>query len=236
MKDIVIPVRVGEDNESLRYCLRSIEKNLPHRNIIIAGYCPKWLKNVVHIPADPRHEINKYKRVSHNILAAAASDEVSDWFILFNDDMFVMNPMEEIPMTHRGNMITLITSEAIRSAPQMKESLLMTYNALTHAGIKEPLNYEMHAPMIMNRHALLDLLPILETMKLKGVPIQFRSFYGNMHHVGGQEHADVKLANPHIFKMWTDFPIVSTTDDTFRSGRAGEEIRESFPAKCSYEV
>lgn len=233
MNDIIIPVKAGEINEELRYCLRSIAENLPHRNIIIAGYKPSWITNVTHVDVQPNGEANKYRRVSRNILAGAALEEASDWFTLFNDDMFVMSRMEEIPMVHRGHMIDMVLSD---KAPQQKASMMMTYNALIHAGIKQPLNYEVHAPMTINKHALLDLLPILETMKLSDAAIQFRSFYGNMHHVGGAEIEDVKQASMHTFKYHVDFPIVSTTNESFAHGRAGEEIKEAFPRKCKYEL
>ena len=49
MIDVVIPLGTGsrwQDNE-LRYCLRSIEKNLSGVNeVVIVGEKPKWLTNV----------------------------------------------------------------------------------------------------------------------------------------------------------------------------------------------
>ena len=50
--DIVIPLGTESrwhDNE-LRFTLRSIEKHLTgYRNVIIVGWCPPWVQNVVHI-------------------------------------------------------------------------------------------------------------------------------------------------------------------------------------------
>jgi len=232
--DIVIPVREGEDNESLRYCLRSIAANMPHRKIIIAGYKPSWVTGVQHVATATR-EANKYRRVALNILAGAQATEIADWFILFNDDMFVMDPVRELSPFHRGHIITMLT-EGMESAPKQRDSLLMTYNALTHAGIKQPLNYEVHMPMIFNTGGLLSMVPVLQTMGLDTAPIQLRSFYGNMQHIGGQEIKDVKLHDPHIFEYQEYFPIVSTTDETFNHGLAGEEIRARFSDKCKFEV
>lgn len=236
MNDIIIPVKNGDDNEELRYCLRSISENLPHRNIIIAGYLPKWVTGVIHVSVDLVAEPNKYRRVARNIIAGARCHEASEWFMLFNDDMFVMEKMESLPIIHRGLLANFIDQTDFTHAPQQRESLVVTHTALELAGIKVPINYDFHAPMMMNKHALIDLLTIIETMGLKDSPIQLRSFYGNMHHIGGELHEDVKLANPHIFKYWHDFPIVSTTDESFAHGRAGEEIRAAFPNKCKYEL
>jgi hypothetical protein len=233
--DIVIPVREGDSNESLRYCLRSIDQNMPHRNVIIAGYKPKWIQNVTYI-AQPVVSQNKYRRVAMNIMAGAQAPDISEWFVLFNDDMFALDPVRELAPFHRGHMITMITSGEMAKAPKQRDSLLMTYNALTHAGKPAPLNYELHMPMIMNTFGLLMLQPMLEAMKLKRAPIQLRSFYGNMHDIGGEEMEDVKLHDRGVFTYQEYFPIVSTTADVFEHGLAGEEIRSRFPNKSKYEL
>lgn len=233
--DIVIPVREGEDNESLRYCLRSIAANMPHRKIIIAGFKPSWVTGV-HYVAVKTLEQNKYRRVSLNILAGAEFPKTSDWFVLFNDDMFVLDPMNELAPFHRGTIIHFITSGEMADAPKQRDSMLMTYNALKHAGIKGPLNYELHMPMVMSRHGLLDLIPVIKTMRLQDAPIQLRSFYGNMHHVGGEQMEDVKIKHNDRFSYQPYFPVISTTERSFNNGLAGEEIRERFKNKCHYEV
>jgi len=192
------------------------------------------VQNVKYI-ATASLERNKYRRVAINILAGAKAPEISEWFHLFNDDMFAMDLIRELRPFHRGNMITEIT-KGPRSAPQQHQSMLMTYNALKHAGIKTPLNFELHTPMMFNTGGLLALEPILKTMRLDTAPIQLRSFYGNMQHIGGQEIKDVKLHDPHIFEYQEYFPIVSTTDETFNHGLAGEEIRARFSDKCKFEV
>jgi len=232
--DIVIPVRDGDDNESLRYCLRSIDQNMPHRNIIIAGYKPEWVQNVTYI-ATATLERNKYRRVAINILAGAKAHEISEWFHLWNDDMFAMDLIHELRPLHRGNLITEI-AKGPRTAPQQHHSLMMTYNALKHAGIKTPLNYDLHTPMMFNTGGLLMLEPVLKTMRLDTAPIQLRSFYGNMHHIEGDEIADVKIHKKTVFEYQENFPVISTTAEAFNNGLAGEEIRSRFTNKSKYEV
>ena len=232
--DIVIPVREGDSNESLRYCLRSIDQNMPHRQIIIAGYKPTWIQNVKYI-ATASLERNKYRRVGLNILAGAKAPEISEWFNLFNDDMFALDPVRELRPFHRGNMITEFT-KGPRAAPQQHHSMLMTYNALKHAGIKTPLNFELHTPMMFNTGGLLAMEPILKTMRLDTSPIQLRSFYGNMQHIEADEIADVKIHRRDRFEYQEYFPFISTTAEAFNHGLAGEEIRARFPNKSKYEV
>ena len=49
--DIVYVVRPGDENEALRYSLRSLA-NIPHRTVWIAGYRPKWCYGIVYVPRD----------------------------------------------------------------------------------------------------------------------------------------------------------------------------------------
>lgn len=232
--DIIIPVRDGDDNESLRYCLRSIEKNMPHRNIIIAGYKPEWLHNVKYVET-VHNQPNKYMRVSFNIMTAAGHEDASESVILFNDDMFALDEIKDVPAFHRGPMSRMI-AEGMESAPIQRESMIMTRDALLSFGIEEPMNYELHAPMVINTHVLLILDAVLKSRGLDRHPIQLRSLYGNMHHIGGAESVDVKLHDQTSFNYREDFPFISTTDKSFDHGLAGEEIRARFPVKSKYEL
>lgn len=232
MNDIVIPVRRGENNEELRYCLRSIAENLPHRNIIITGYKPKWITGVTYIASDPRSE-NKYVRVGKNIAAAVEWPETSEWFTLFNDDMFVLERMEDIQMTHRGYMISMIKTTM---PPQQRESMLLTYNVLKHMEIEKPLNFEVHAPMMINKADMLAVILKIRRGDFSESALQLRSMYGNMKDLKGMEIADPKISRRDLFAYDPEFPIISTTDESFNHGLAGEEIRARFPHKCRYEV
>lgn len=231
--DIIIPVNYGDDNEELRYCLRSIENNVPHHNIIIAGFKPRWVQNVIHIPNTSKSRV-KYDRVAENILAGANYSELSDWFILFNDDMFVMEPVKEFPAAHRGILHEDSISE---KAPLHRKSFEDTRVALNAAGIEKPMNYEMHSPMVISKHGLLAV----ETIKMELAPperdiLQLRSMYGNLHHIGGEMRHDVKIADNATFNYAPDFPFISTTDESFKHGEVGEVIRSRFTEKSRYEA
>lgn len=232
MNDIVIPVREGDNNEELRYCLRSIAENFRHRNIIIAGYKPKWIKNVTHIATAPI-SANKYVKVAKNIAAAVEAPETSDWFVLFNDDMFVLERMADIQMTHRGFMISMLK---IDMPPQQRESMLLTYNVLKRMMDDQPLNFEVHAPMTINKADMLSVILRIRSGDFADSALQLRSMYGNTKNLKGKEIADPKISKRDFFAYDPEFPVVSTTDESFNHGLAGEEIRARFPHKCRYEV
>ena len=94
LPDVVIPLGTGsrwQDNE-LRFCLRSIEKNLSGVNeVVIVGEKPKWLTNVRHIPCKDvpgKKEFSIFTKIN-----AAISEGVSDPFIFTNDDIFFIKPI-----------------------------------------------------------------------------------------------------------------------------------------------
>ena len=67
--DVVIPLKESEDNEELRYVLRSIAANLPHRKVFLAGFKPSWVKNVELISVEVPEGL-KYSKSLANTKAA----------------------------------------------------------------------------------------------------------------------------------------------------------------------
>ena len=94
--DIVIPLGTESrwhDNE-LRFTLRSIEKNLTgYRNVIIVGWCPPWLQNVIHIKKDDRFGKKQFSIFSKT-MAAFDHEETSDSILFWNDDHFLMDGLD----------------------------------------------------------------------------------------------------------------------------------------------
>lgn len=67
--DVVIPYKKGRSTEELRFCLRSVEKNLPFiGRVFIIGELPEWASDeIIHIPSEQRHEKSANVAVSHRI-------------------------------------------------------------------------------------------------------------------------------------------------------------------------
>src|SRR5688572_14976620 len=100
--DIVFPIRASGRTDELRYSLRSLV-NLPHDRVWIAGHRPEWVsKEVGHIAVHQLGGTTKYERSLANLLAACSHPEVSDEFVRFDDDFFVMVPMDRVPLLHQG--------------------------------------------------------------------------------------------------------------------------------------
>lgn len=146
--DIVYIVKERSRNEELRYSLRSVAKHFPHRNVVIAGHLPSFVRGVVHIPTEQRQ--NKYGNAKGNINAACLSPLVSEDFYLFNDDFFVMRPADDYPQYNRGNLETVLRrfGERISEGPYYK-SMERTLEVLKDldAPQKPFKSYELHLPL-----------------------------------------------------------------------------------------
>src|SRR5689334_9814543 len=89
--DVIYPYKRSPGDFELRYSLRSLE-NVPHDRVIIAGDFPSCISDRVTVVRNPRHDADRYISSTSNILAAMERADVSDNFIVMNDDIFVLKP------------------------------------------------------------------------------------------------------------------------------------------------
>lgn len=221
--DVVYVVRPGEKNEELRYSLRSL-RNLPHGKVWIAGYCPSWVTGVGAIPVSTRP--GGHRSAKANLTAACEHPEVSESFVYFNDDFFVMQPMDKVPVMHRGPVSDLVGNTQMLNAYTRASRL--TLEILRSKGIAEPLMYDLHAPMTVTKHGMLEALALCSSQM-----IQERTMYGNLNSVGGELARNHKVRTQ---KGWQSWPFVSTNDASFRGNPVGKFIRAAFPDQSEYET
>jgi hypothetical protein len=179
--DYVYICRDGE-NEELRYSIRSVETNFPSGKIWVVGGRPSWYTgNFIPVSSTSSKQINAIK----NLSAIIQTSEISENFVLMNDDFFIVKPVKDIGTYHGGNLQDKIDlRRAITPGSRYIDLLLKTQKVLQKIGISEILDYEIHVPMKMSKAGL------RESLKLG---TQWRSTYGNTHKVGGKEIKDVKV-------------------------------------------
>lgn len=233
--DVVYICKQAEVNEELRYSLRSIAENLPHAQVFIAGYMPRWVRGVHHINVR-QNQGTKYKNAEANWAAACNDTRVSDDFIYFNDDFFVMKPITKIPVLHRGDLEKVIKYyEGINSQDYLI-GMKLTRDILRQLGREKGLkSYALHIPMVMNKTKRLQLQQIQGIINQKWEPVHWRTLYGNFYGLGGKEEKDVKIFAD-TMEFAKDATFLSTSDQTFRQGKIGEFIRSKFPNKSKYEA
>ena len=220
--DIVYVVRYSRQSEELRYSLRSLA-NLPHGRVWIAGHMPEWATGVEHIRTNRKP--GSHVDAKTNLRAACEHPGVSETFIYMNDDFFVMQPHEQLPVMHRGPIAKVVgMATAYQRAIQKGMAILQA------KGIAEPLMYDLHAPMTVTKSGMLEALDIARS----DFSLHERTLFGNLQGVGG-----VKAHNHKVYRQdrgWSSWPFLSTNDNTFRREQVGEFIRARFPDQSPYEA
>lgn len=233
--DFVYTVKEGETNEELRYSLRSL-KNVPHRRVIIVGYMPSWVKNVINIPIPQRHA-NKIVNTNTNWLRATGVKDISRCFVLMNDDMFFLQKVTDLPFGHLGTHREFVARYS-RDHPNSYYTKVIhnTARRMIELGIELPMCYELHNPTIISKQAI--RLALAGT-SYKFAPINIRTVALNLMEVGGELMPDVKFygtkeASKNPKQKIEDMPIVSTADGVWNM-EVGHYIRSKFPTKGDYE-
>lgn len=234
LPDIVIPVRPGDHNPELRYALRSLV-NVPHRRVWIAGHMPSWVRDVRCIPTSQTR--SKYENSTANVLAACRAPSVGENFVLWNDDIFLLRPVDEIPVLHRGPISAVIGYyESIASKAYLR-GMRTTVAILARLGITDPLSYELHTPLPMTKTGFLYAH---SAATAPGMPatrvLHKRTLYGNVARIGGAETRDCKVFR--IEQAWDpgDRLFVSTVDTLFKRHPAGSYVRDLYPEPGPYEA
>jgi hypothetical protein len=240
--DIVYLVKTDPENDSeeLRYSLRSL-KNLPHARVFIIGEKPSWATNVEYIPIPQTG--TKGENVHANLLAALRSSDISDDFVLMNDDFFIMKPMDSLADYDFGPLKDVLDAYMVRYPDESDyiNRKRMMYEHLLEAGFENPISYELHVPMRINKR---DALRIIS--EAKGRLYQFRTYYGNYVGLRSSTIKDVKIfldpthndpdytADPESYMQAQQF--LSATGGSFKRGVPGDFVRKAFAEKSVYEL
>lgn len=223
--DVLYAVRTGDDNEELRYSLRSL-MNLPHDHVFIAGHRPKWVINTIHIPTSQEHKPD-LTNVNNALIAACMSNALSDDFVFMNDDFFICQPVQGIEPMHQGGLNARIEGYK-KTAYLQAYSLIKTREKLLHLGYNAPLSYELHMPMVFNKKKLLDMYELCVDLEL--FALRPRTLYGNLYTTNGAYKDDVKNTDE------TEQTFLSSDEFSFEISLLGEKIRNTFKTPSPYET
>ena len=206
--DFVYICRSG-DNEELRYSIRSVVNSFPDARVWVVGGKPDWYSGG-YIPITQNH--HKYANAFNNIDAICNSADISETFVLMNDDFFIVKKIDSIEPMHGGLLSEKINRYTKLTGSSMYIKKLITTNKkLVELGIKNPIDYELHVPMPMNKSGLLDVITNYPECL-------WRSMYGNLYNVGGTQMDDVKIYvnKRHLARSneITDNSIYMSTEDT----------------------
>ena len=219
------------DNEELRYSIRSVMASFPDANVWVVGGKPSWYNgNFIFV----QQRSAKYINAINNLKTICASEEISEQFILMNDDFFIIEKINSIDTFHGGllfDKINLYKKIATNSGYISK--LEKTFNKINDLGLSNILDYELHVPMVMEKTKLKSVLR-------HGSEFLWRSMYGNIFNVGGTEMKDVKvyIEGPLVAKSYEiknkEHKYLSSTDTSFQM-LYSIILKKMFSTKCKYE-
>ena len=226
--DVVYVLAKGIESEEIRYSVRSVVENFPYNRIVFYGGKPDDIEPDIYVEVD-QIGFDRYDKVNYTFQKICADDNLTDNFWLFNDDFFIMKPVDDLPNFFMGTMEHRINTLSARHGVigGYVRAQKSTKDYLVHKGF-DSLDYDLHIPMLINRKLGVETLEEHPNQKL------FRSLYGNVNKIGGVQMDDVKVYSSGE-KPDKASPFLSTKDSSFRYGLVGEYIRETFSEPCKYE-
>lgn len=230
--DIVIPLRKSaNDDIELRFALRSIEQYILERgNIFIVGYCPKWLSNIIHIPADDYPDRRfRDNNIFRKITLACDDQRVSDSFCVASDDHFLLKPFSGQPVY---STTLFYHMNNYRSTSTYRNTLLNTIRILPEGS----LNFNLHCPIVYNKELFVRSVGSLNWKVAHGYAIN--SVYCNMNNVEGFHYYDLKIKKPmragEITKLLNNRLFFSVDDPAMNQAMIGV-LESIYPVKSQYE-
>ena len=233
--DTVYLVKKTATNIELKYSLRSL-MFLPHNKVFIVGDLPDFInKNVFYIPA-PKFT-DRYKTTTNHIKLVCDSDLISDDFILMNDDFFILDqindPESELNL-NRGVMQDQINyyHKNHKNLSRFDNLVEQANSQLKKLNFKDPISFELHTPMIINKLKFKTILPVINTDALHCCK---RSVYGNYFIENSKTIDDVKVLSYMNFDKESikDRKLLSVSD--YAWNKIETFLQEKFPNKSIYE-
>lgn len=223
MLPVVYVVRAGDDNEELRYSVRSAAKNLPNDGITIAGYLPTWLDL-------PHLNVPQSGTKRHNISRAlAAACRAFDEWILCWDDVFVMEPVESMPVVHGGPVDEAVSR--LTGDRSYISGIRRTGNWLKSQGYRDPLSFDaIHHPQRIVSVHLAEAMRMASRHGL-GAVLTIHGNYARADRGDGVQVSNAKTTSAELAGR----PFLSTNDRRFREEPIGEYIRAAFPDRSPHE-
>lgn len=186
----------------------------------------------VHVRVDQTGR-TKWDKVRNMFLQACNNKEITDDFILFNDDFFVMKPTDEIPTLYRCSLdkhIQILKAGCNGNTNEYTKLLINCKNRLekTNATLN---SYELHTPFVFNKKKLLQMLERYPDAHCT------RTMYGNLYNIGGKQASDIKIftSKPDFdYKnsqfLSTEDTVVNVNNDVWRY------IRKTLNKRSPFEI
>lgn len=208
-------------NNELKYSLRSVETNLKgFDQIFVVGLKPSFLTNVTHIPCDDVLGFRQ-RSIFNKIMCAVNDDRVSDPFVHFADDYFILKETHVKDLGHYHN--GLLSDRFKEYGGKYRQAMADTIEA---GGVY---NYDIHTPFVYTKELFKQNVASLDWSKEYVIKSAYmRSVKGDY-----REDCKLKLMRRGVKEAIRDSQFMSTG---LLSPEMTDYIKRLFPVKSSYEV
>lgn len=203
----------SDKGQELRHSIRSLS-NVKNWNgeVYVCGDSENWFKGIKvidnFIPSKDPHQDAFNKR--HAIAVSYAPDD----FIYMNDDIYITEETIVEPL-HQGSLLSEVSPNNWQKIKNRTKTFLNT------CGIKDPKDYDIHVPMILNKQKMAEVISIQQGIEHT---LAFRSLYGNLYKIGGIHYEDRKTHSDQLL----DGRFISTRSFT-------RELEKLFPEPSNFE-
>lgn len=197
--DLVYILSKGSNwnNNEIRYSLRSAEKYLQNfRKVFVIGKKPDFLnENAIEIPYTDIYA-NKARNIMAKIYRAASDARITNDFILFNDDYFLL---QETDAPNYPYYFARDIKETIdKTFNSYKKYCEATYKCLKTVG-KPTLNFDIHKPIVYNKAKFRKMVSQYNWNVPHGFIV--KSMYCNHFEIPGIQKFDHKIDYPYKTDM-----------------------------------
>ena len=244
--DLVYILRRGDYNPDLQYSLRSVAKFCKFRNIWLAGFKPSWVQNARYI--EMKQSNSKWTNSTDNLIEACKQKDLSQKFILMNDDFFALHDIPRWKTSlhkSRGSLFDHFQKlQRTQSVTAYEREFLNTYTFLSSK--RKPTDeYELHIPLIVDKTEFLELMRRLEIIQYRSQHQIFmkRTIYKNYYTKNDPPRLvthDVKLravdATPEDLKRDWLSVADDMTDNPQKYPILNKFLSTTFDTPCIYET
>lgn len=220
-----------QDNEALRFSLRSLEAHgAVFRKVWIVGALPEWAQHVGHIPVDEPGE--KFASIRAKLEAVVNDRRVAAEIVVMNDDYFATGPVDWAAY-HMGSTEQYV-AERFRPRNSWWEALKETAEWMRDRGHGDILCYAGHVPLKYSKAKLRTLLAEYPTgQRMLDVGLYPEAGIGGE----GSLALNAKCGPDDAAKVDDPMmpPWLSTNDASFDGG-IGDRVRGMFPTPSRWEA
>lgn len=234
---LICPVRPGDQNEELRFAIRSWQTNLhlgSPLSLLTVGYKPVWLNPDHHIEGN-RHASMPLAVWDNIIIGSKSAIDLglgSEEALYMNDDFFCLDPVGcVLPVRRNTSLAQQFANYPENTSHWWPKSLRLTASWLAEQGFPHCDSFECHRPLIARPSDMYEALLRWDGGTQGAIP-QWRTVYGVLNKVEAYPIKDAKLGASSASGVGT--PWISTSDHSWR--RYAQTIKKRFPETSRWEI